>query len=119
MKLELLLSIPAILLLIIANGLFSSADLAIISAHRHRLEQLSNQGHDSGRVALRLARSTASSDLLQRGCEFWSCGCSYHFFSVVVGERVLKRLALAPAIGWLSRVSGPLVHRLVHSREGP
>ena len=33
-----------ILLLIVANGLFSGAEIAIISARRYRLEQLSEKG---------------------------------------------------------------------------
>ena len=46
-----------ILLLIVANGLFSGADIAIISVRRYRLEQLSEKGDRSARVALRLAES--------------------------------------------------------------
>jgi putative hemolysin len=46
-----------ILLLIVANGLFSGAEIAIISARRYRLEQLSEKGDRSARVALRLAES--------------------------------------------------------------
>jgi len=46
-----------ILLLIVANGLFSGAEIAIVSARRHRLQQLSEKGRRSARVALRLADS--------------------------------------------------------------
>ena len=52
-----MLDILVILLLIAANGVFSGAELAIISARRHRLEQLSAQGQRSALVALRLADS--------------------------------------------------------------
>ncbi len=46
-----------ILGLILANGLFSGTEIAIISARRHRLEQLALQGRRSARVVLRLAAS--------------------------------------------------------------
>jgi putative hemolysin len=51
------LDILVILLLIIANGLFSGAEIAIISARRHRLEQWAEKGRRSAHVALRLADS--------------------------------------------------------------
>lgn len=153
-----------ILLLIVANGLFSGAEIAIISARRHRLEQLSQKGDRSARVALRLAESPNQflstvqigitligilsgavggatvahqlDRLLERlpVLEPYSEGLSFAlvvavitFLSVVIGELVPKRLALAnperlacamaPSMRWLSRVSGPVVHLLSHSTE--
>ncbi len=41
----------------VANGVFSGAEIAILSARRHRLERLAEQGRPSARVALRLAQS--------------------------------------------------------------
>ncbi len=41
----------------VANGVFSGAEIAILSARRHRLEQLALQGKSSARIALRLADS--------------------------------------------------------------
>lgn len=153
-----------ILLLIVANGLFSGAEIAIISARRHRLEQLSQKGQRSARVALRLAESPNQflstvqigitligilsgavggatvarrlDALLERlpvlspyseGLSFALVVAVITFLSVVIGELVPKRLALAnpeqlacamaPSMRWLSRASGPLVHLLSHSTE--
>jgi putative hemolysin len=53
----LLQDILIILVLILANGLFSGTELAIVSARRHRLERFAQQGRHSARVALRLAES--------------------------------------------------------------
>jgi putative hemolysin len=51
------LEILFILILILANGVFSGAEIAIVSSRRHRLEQLAEKGRRSARVALRLAES--------------------------------------------------------------
>ncbi|WP_254961193.1 MULTISPECIES: hemolysin family protein [unclassified Cyanobium] len=153
-----------ILLLIVANGLFSGAEIAIISARRYRLEQLSEKGDRSARVALRLAESPNQflstvqigitligiltgavggatvarqlDSLLERlpvlahyseGLSFALVVAVITYLSVVVGELVPKRLALAnperlacaiaPSMRWLSRASGPVVHLLSNSTE--
>jgi len=153
-----------ILLLIVANGLFSGAEIAIISARRYRLEQLSQKGDRSARVALRLAESPNQflstvqigitligiltgavggatvarqlDSLLERlpvlapyseGLSFALVVAVITYLSVVIGELVPKRLALAsperlacamaPSMRWLSRVSGPVVHLLSNSTE--
>ncbi|MBD2439110.1 hemolysin family protein [Nostoc sp. FACHB-110] len=46
-----------ILVLIIANGIFSMSEMAIVSARKVRLQQLANQGDAKARAALRLAES--------------------------------------------------------------
>lgn len=46
-----------IFVLIIANGLFSMSEMAIVSARKVRLQQLANQGDVNARVALKLAES--------------------------------------------------------------
>ncbi|MEH1967960.1 hemolysin family protein [Nostoc sp.] len=46
-----------ILVLIIANGVFSMSEMAIVSARKVRLQQLANQGDAKARAALRLAES--------------------------------------------------------------
>ncbi|MCM0593276.1 MAG: hemolysin family protein [Gloeotrichia echinulata IR180] len=46
-----------IFVLIIANGLFSMSEMAIVSARKVRLQQLGNQGDVNARVALKLAES--------------------------------------------------------------
>ena len=49
--------ISVLLVLIIANGLFSLSKMAIVSARKVRLQQLANQGDVQARVALELAES--------------------------------------------------------------
>ncbi|MEH2133653.1 MAG: hemolysin family protein [Nostoc sp.] len=51
------LEILIILVLIIANGVFSMSEMAIVSARKVRLQQLANQGDAKARVALKLAES--------------------------------------------------------------
>jgi putative hemolysin len=46
-----------ILVLIIANGVFSMSEMAIVSSRKVRLQQLANQGDTKARVALKLAES--------------------------------------------------------------
>ncbi|MBH8553976.1 HlyC/CorC family transporter [Nostocaceae cyanobacterium CENA357] len=46
-----------ILVLIIANGIFSMSEMAVVSARKVRLQQLANQGDAKARVALKLAES--------------------------------------------------------------
>ncbi|MFW9260377.1 hemolysin family protein [Nostoc sp. CALU 546] len=46
-----------ILVLIIANGLFSMSEMAIVSARKVRLQQLANQGDVKAKAALKLAES--------------------------------------------------------------
>lgn len=49
--------IALILLLIIANGVFSGSEIAVVSARKVRLEQMSGQGNLKARLALKLANS--------------------------------------------------------------
>ena len=158
------LEILVILVLIVANGLFSGAEIAIVSARRHRLQQLAEKGRRSARVALRLADSPNEflstvqigitligilsgavggatvarelSPLLEQvpvlapyreGLSFGLVVAAITFLSVVIGELVPKRLALAspeelactmaPTMRWLSRVSAPVVHLLSESTD--
>lgn len=164
MRFFLATDILVILLLIVANGLFSGAEIAIISSRRHRLEQLAEKGRRSARVALRLSDSPNQFlSTVQIGITLigilsgavggatvahrldgllrqWPPLAAYSeaisfglvvavitFLSVVVGELVPKRLALAnpeqlacamaPSMRWLSRVSAPVVHLLSQSTE--
>jgi len=161
----LVLNILVIVLLTVANGLFSGAEIAIIAARRHRLQQLADQGRRAARVALRLADSpnqllstvqifitligilsgalggATVAQKFDRWLEQlpwlapWSEVLSFGvvvvvitFLSVVVGELVPKRLALAnperfacamaPTMRWLSQLSAPLVQLLSTSTEG-
>jgi putative hemolysin len=43
-----------ILLLILANGFFSSSEIALISARRSRIKQLSKKGHKKARLVSKL-----------------------------------------------------------------
>ncbi|MFM7448158.1 MAG: hemolysin family protein [Leptolyngbyaceae cyanobacterium] len=49
------IEIALVLLLIIANGIFSGSEIAIVSARKVRLEQMASRGNTQARVALRLA----------------------------------------------------------------
>ncbi|HEY9751823.1 MAG TPA: hemolysin family protein [Coleofasciculaceae cyanobacterium] len=49
------IEIALVLLLIIANGIFSGSEIAIVSARKVRLEQMASRGNAQARVALRLA----------------------------------------------------------------
>ncbi len=158
------LEILVILVLIAANGLFSGAEIAIVSARRHRLQQLADKGRRSARVALRLADSPNEflstvqigitligilsgavggatvarrlAPLIQRmpllepyseALSFGLVVAAITFLSVVIGELVPKRLALAnpeqlacamaPTMRGLSRLSAPVVHLLGHSTD--
>ena len=53
----LLLELVLILLLIVANGFFSLAEMAIVSARRARLHQSQRAGDQRAKVALELAES--------------------------------------------------------------
>ncbi len=46
-----------ILLLIVANGVFSGSEIALVSARKARLEQRARQGNTKARLALKLANS--------------------------------------------------------------
>jgi len=46
-----------ILVLIVANGIFSMSEMAIVSARKVRLQQLANQGDPKAKAALKLAES--------------------------------------------------------------
>ncbi|NJO65863.1 MAG: HlyC/CorC family transporter [Richelia sp. RM2_1_2] len=46
-----------VLILIIANGIFSGSEIAIVSARKVRLEQMANRGSSKAQAALRLANS--------------------------------------------------------------
>jgi len=52
-----IVEIVLILVLIVANGIFSGSEIAVVSARKIRLEQLAEQGNGQARAALRLANS--------------------------------------------------------------
>ncbi|MCP9818291.1 HlyC/CorC family transporter [Synechococcus sp. Cruz-9H2] len=148
-----------ILLLIIANGIFSGSEIAVVSARKLRLQQLAEKGSRPARAALRLAESpndflstvqigitligilsgaVAGATVAQQlrpifdGIEAlqpYSEGLTVTlvvalitYLSLVIGELVPKRIALAnperiacriaPAMRTLSKMSAPAVHLL-------
>jgi putative hemolysin len=148
-----------ILLLIIANGIFSGSEIAVVSARKLRLQQLAEKGNRPAQAALRLAESpndflstvqigitligilsgaVAGATVAQhlrpvfdgiKPLQPYSEGLSVTlvvalitYLSLVIGELVPKRIALAnperiacriaPAMRSLSRISAPAVHLL-------
>ena len=156
---RLLQDVLIILALVLANGVFSGTEIAIISSRRLRLEELARKGRRSARVALGLAASPSRflssvqigitligvlsgavggatlanqlEPLLARVAPLaaYSEALSFAlvvavitYLTVVIGELVPKRLALAnpenlacamaPLMAALARASSPLVHLL-------
>ena len=159
------LEILLVLLLIVGNGVFAGAEIAVVSARKVRLEQLAERGNRQARAALKLAEApndflstvqigitligilsgaVGGATLAQRlrplldrvpALQPWSEGISLvlvvtviTYLSLVIGELVPKRIALADperiacAIAGpmrrLSRLTAPLVHLLGTSTEG-
>jgi putative hemolysin len=54
---SIVIEILLILLLIVANGIFSGSEIAVVSARKVRLEQLAIQGNRKARTALKLANN--------------------------------------------------------------
>jgi putative hemolysin len=160
----LVLEILFILLLIVANGIFSGSEIAVVSARKVRLQQLADKGSRPARMALRLAESpndflstvqigitligvlsgaVAGATVAQhlrslldgfQALQPFSEGLSVTlvvalitYLSLVIGELVPKRIALAnperiacriaPAMRALSRLSAPAVHLLGASTD--
>ena len=154
-----------ILALILLNGLFASAELALVSARRPRLQAFADRGHRGARAALRLlddpTRLLSASQtgitlvgiltgvfsgaafspevtlylrrfaLLAPYAEEIAYGAIVvvmTYVSLVLGELVPKRLAMAHAdswsmlvalpMHWLANAGAPLVWLLQHSTEG-
>jgi putative hemolysin len=69
--------IVLILVLIVANGIFSGSEIAVVSSRKIRLEQLAEQGNGRAGAALRLAnaaRQTLSNDRRRR-VHIRRCSC--------------------------------------------
>ncbi|MCT0214323.1 hemolysin family protein [Synechococcus sp. CS-1327] len=161
---RLALEILFILVLIVANGIFSGSEIAVVSARKVRLQQLVEKGNKPARLALRLAESpndflstvqigitligvlsgaVAGATVAQQirpvfdrieALRPYSEGLSVTlvvalvtYLSLVIGELVPKRIALAnpeqiacriaPAMRALSRLSAPAVHLLGASTD--
>ncbi|MBI2020730.1 HlyC/CorC family transporter [Candidatus Daviesbacteria bacterium] len=123
-----MIEIFIILLLILLNGVFAMAEIAIISARKHKLKKLVNEGNKEAKVALDLANNPnkflstvqigitligilagafggatlAESLSNYLGSEFLGVGLVViviTYFSLVLGELVPKRIALNNSIG--------------------
>jgi putative hemolysin len=158
------LEVLLIVLLIVANGVFSMSEIAILSARQTRLERKAKAGHGGARLALELARSpnrflstvqigitlvgilagaVGGATLAETVGAFfgqWPALAPYGeplglaavvipttYLSLVIGELVPKRLALASAeriacavskpMTSLSRLGSPIVKILTLSTE--
>ncbi|MFM7269841.1 MAG: hemolysin family protein [Cyanobium sp.] len=88
-----------ILVLIVANGIFSGAEIAVVSSRKVRLEQLADRGDRRARVALRLA--AAPNDFLstvQIGITLIGI-LSGALGGATIARRLEPLLAAVPAIG--------------------
>jgi putative hemolysin len=135
-----------ILGLILLNGLFASAELALVSARRSRLKALADEGHAGARAALHLLDDPTrllssvqvgitlvgiltgvySGAAYSQDLAAWLTGqnpklapyaqelayglivMAMTYFSIVLGELVPKRLALAYADRWAVLVAIPM-----------
>jgi putative hemolysin len=158
------LEIVFILLLIVANGIFSGSEIAVVSSRKVRLQQLAEKGSRPARLALRLAESpndflstvqigitligvlsgaVAGATVAQQlqpvfdgipvlqpfseGLSVTVVVALITYLSLVIGELVPKRIALAnpeqiacriaPAMRALSRLSAPAVRLLGASTD--
>jgi putative hemolysin len=158
------LEILFILLLIVANGIFSGSEIAVVSARKVRLQQLAEKGSRPARLALRLAESpndflstvqigitligvlsgavagaTVARQLqpvfdgipalqpISEGLSVTLVVALITYLSLVIGELVPKRIALAnpeqiacsiaPAMRALSRLCTPAVRLLGASTD--
>lgn len=57
MKVEPLIGFIIILLLVLSNGFFAMAEIALLSVRKSRLEKLANEGNKKAAIALKLARN--------------------------------------------------------------
>ncbi|XFA73033.1 hemolysin family protein [Thermosynechococcaceae cyanobacterium Okahandja] len=99
------LEVLFVLLLIIANGVFAGAEIAVVSARKVRLEQLAKRGKRKAKAALKLANSPNSFlSAVQIGITLIGI-----LSGAVGGATLAQRLqgALAP-LPWVGQYSQPL-----------
>ncbi|WNC46243.1 hemolysin family protein [Thermosynechococcus sp. GLH187] len=104
------LEILLVLLLIIANGIFAGAEIAVVSARKVRLEQLAKRGQRKAKAALKLANSPNNFlSAVQIGITLIGI-----LSGAVGGATLAQRLqaALSP-VPWLGQYSQPLSIALV------
>ncbi|RCJ22235.1 hypothetical protein A6770_30070 [Nostoc minutum NIES-26] len=99
-----------ILVLIIANGVFSMSEMAIVSARKVRLQQLANQGDAKARAALKLAESPNHFlSTVQVGISLIGI-LTGAFGGATIAEKVAVYLRLVP---FLASYSEPLAFGIV------
>ncbi|MGB2770370.1 MAG: hemolysin family protein [Candidatus Zixiibacteriota bacterium] len=94
------IQILIILLLIIANGFFSSSEIALISARRSRIKQLAEKGHKKARLVSKLQnKPDVFLATIQVGITLVGT-----LASVVGGAKLVDHLKL-----WIERIPSPVI----------
>ncbi|TAE58305.1 MAG: HlyC/CorC family transporter [Nostocales cyanobacterium] len=104
------IEILIILVLIVANGVFSTSEMAIVSARKARLQQLANQGNINAQAALQLADSPNHFlSLVQVGITLINI-LNGVFGGATIAQRLEKYIELIPI---LTNYSQPIAFSLV------
>ncbi len=105
-----MLEVLVILVLIIANGIFAMAEIAVVSARKARLQQMADEGNAGARAALELARdSSRFLSTIQIGITLVGI-LAGAFGGATVGRRLTDLLAGVP---WLAPYSQALGFSIV------
>jgi putative hemolysin len=103
---DILVEIFVILLLIIFNGIFSMAEIAIISSRKARLQQMANEGNTNARAALDLANSPGDFlSTVQIGITLVGI-LAGAFGGATIAEEVAPYIASVPALAPYSEAIG-------------
>jgi putative hemolysin len=87
-----------ILILILANGIFALAEIALVSARKHRLQQLADEGNHGAAVALKLANTpTELLSTVQVGMTLIGT-LAGAFGGAIVAEKLAEKLNAIPYI---------------------
>ncbi len=101
-----MLEILIIVVLIIANGIFALAEIAVVSARKARLQQMANEGNAGARAALELARdSSRFLSTIQIGITLVGI-LAGAFGGATVGRKLATLLAGVPWLAPYSQVLG-------------
>lgn len=101
-----MLEVLIIVVLIIANGIFAMAEIAVVSARKARLQQMVNEGNAGARAALELARdSSRFLSTIQIGITLVGI-LAGAFGGATVGRKLADLLAGVPWLAPYSHVLG-------------
>ncbi len=101
------LEIAFILVLVLVNGWFAAAEIALISARRAALKQRADEGSAGARAALGLMEDPSRLlAAIQVGITLVGFGASA--LTAVTLEEPLRLWFVSLGFGWLTRVAGPL-----------